>query len=75
MKKRMRAVVSYTQGAGSVLDLVPRVNCARLVPRETFNDRLEADFRRVGGTLRKAVDTFREETSPNESPKARSTAN
>ena len=75
MKRRVKAVVSCSRGAGSVLDLAPRTDCARLVPRESFNDRLEANFRRVGDTLRKAVDTIREETSLDESSKTRSNAN
>ena len=74
MKRKMKVVASYCRGAGSVLDLAPRTDCSRLVPRESFNRRLEADFRRVGGTLRKAVDTMREETSLDESSKARSAA-
>ena len=59
--------MSYCRGAGSVLDLVSTAKCGHFVPaRGSFNQRLEADFQRVGGALRFGVDALMtEEASQN----------
>ena len=74
MNRKLRVLVSYSRGAGSVLDIAPTWNCARLVPRESFNERLQADFLRVGGALRYGIDTFKKETSQDGASKSSQTA-
>ena len=67
VKRPRRAVfLSYCRGAGSVLDLVSKAKCGHFVPaRGSFNQRLEADFQRVGGALRFGIDTLTTEASQN----------
>ena len=70
MNQKLRVLVTYSRRVGSVLDIAPTSNCARLVPRESFNERLHADFQRVGGALRHGIDTFKKETSRDGTPKS-----
>ena len=58
---RASVAVAFSRGVGSVLDLAPASSCWRFVPRETFNERLRSDFRRVGGALRYGMDSMKEE--------------
>ena len=59
---RTSVAVAFSRGFGSVLDLAPASSCRRFLPRETFNERLRSDFRRVGGALRYGMDSMMEET-------------
>ena len=59
--RRANVFVSYAKGAGSVLDIASTSACRRLVPRESFSERLEADFRRVGDSLRHGLDSVSNE--------------
>lgn len=70
MNRKLRVLVTYSRGLGSVLDIAPTSNCIQLVPRESFNERLHADFLRVGGALRHGIDTFKKETSQDGTPKS-----
>ena len=63
MTQTMRVFISYFQGAGSILEIVPPSDYGHFVPRESFNARLNADFHRVGGALRHSMDVWQEETS------------
>ena len=77
LKKRPRGglINSYCRGAGSVLDIAPTARCGRIVPpRDSFNQRLGADFQRVGDALRIGIDTLQMETSPNVTRKIASAA-
>lgn len=58
---RASVAVAFFRGAGSALDLAPASSCRRLVPCETFNERLRSDFRRVGGALRYGIDEVTEQ--------------
>lgn len=58
---RASIAVAFSRGVGSVLDVAPASRCWRFVPRETFNERLRSDFRRVGGALRYSMDSMKEE--------------
>ena len=55
---RASVALAFSRGGGSVLDLAPSSRCWHLVPRETFNERLRSDFRRVGGALRYGMDSM-----------------
>ena len=70
MNRKLRVPISCSQGAGSILDIAPSSNWGRFVPQESFNERLQADFLRVGGALRYGIDTFKEETSSDGTPKS-----
>ena len=70
MNRKLKILISCSRGAGSVLDIAPSSNWVRFVPHESFNERLQADFLRVGGALRYGLDTFKEETSPDGTPKS-----
>jgi len=70
MKQKVRTLVTFSRGAGSILDIAPTSNSGRLVPRRSFNQRIHADFGRVGVALRHGIDTVKEETSRDVAPKA-----
>ena len=61
MAQMKRVFVSYLQGAGSILEIVVPSTYWHLVPRESFNMRLEADFHRVGGAIRHGMDIWNKE--------------
>ena len=63
MARKMRVFLSYTRGVGSILELAPSPSYQHLVPRAPFNERLQADFQRVGDALRHGIDTWNEETT------------
>ena len=64
MNQRVKTLVAYCHDAGSILDVAATSRCVRLVPRESFNERLRADFDRVGGAIRHGMNGLKEETSP-----------
>ena len=63
MIERMKILISCARGAGSVLDIAPTSSYAYLVPRESFNERLRANFHRVGGALRQGIVAVETEAS------------
>ena len=63
MQRKTKAFIAYSRGVGSILDLAPSPSYRTLVPRASFNERLRADFQRVGESLRYGIDTWNEETS------------
>jgi len=63
MNRRLKAFISFSHGAGSILDIAPASGSARLVPRESFNERLRSDFHRVGGALRHGMAVLKKERS------------
>ena len=63
MNQRLKILISYARGAGSILDIAPASGYARLVPRASFNERLRADFHRVGGALHQGVIAVKKEVS------------
>ena len=63
MAQTKRVFISYLQGAGSILEIVPPSSYEHFIPRESFNERLQANFHRVGGALRYGMDVWTEERS------------
>ena len=63
MQRKRNIFISYSRGAGSILDLAPSPSYENLVPRVSFDERLQADFRRVGDALRHGIRTWNEESS------------
>ena len=61
MAQTKRVFISYLQGAGSILEIVPPSTYWHLVPRESFNMRLEADFHRVGRAIHHSMGVWNEE--------------
>ena len=72
MAQTMRVFISYFQGAGSILEIVPPSDYGHFVPRESFNARLHADFHRVGGALRHSMDVWKSQDSEQNAPRAAS---
>lgn len=55
--------LAFTLGSGSILNIVPATPFEKLVPRDTFNKRLHADFQRVGGDVRRAFLDLKSESA------------
>ena len=71
MNRRLaKRVVSYAQGAGSVLDIAPTKKTVRIVSKKSPNARIHADFQLVGKALYHGMDTVKREISPRGPKKA-----
>ena len=65
MNRRLaRRVITYAQGAGSVLDIAPTMRGARTLAKKSPNARIYADFQQVGKALCHGMDTVDREISP-----------
>lgn len=64
-------VLAAVRGAGSLLEIASTTPYERLLPNESFDERLRADFLRVGGAMRQAMDA---DGTANESESQRETA-
>ena len=64
-------VLAAVRGAGSLLEIASSTSYERLLPNESFDERLRADFLRLGGAMRQAMDA---EGTANETPPQRETA-
>lgn len=56
-------LLEFRLGSGSILNIVPATPFESLVPRETFNKRLHADFQRVGDDVRRAFEELKSESA------------
>ena len=63
MAQTRRVFISYMRGASSILDIAPSSGYRHRAPRRSINDRLQADFQRVGRALRSSMDAWKEENS------------
>ena len=64
MNRRLaNRAIHYTQGVGSVLDIAPTTRSERVIATKSFNDRIHADFQRVGIALSHGMNTLNKERS------------
>ena len=64
MEDSASRVMEAIRGAGSLLDIASSTPFEGLVPAVSFNESLRANFSRVGGAMRQAMNTERMTNEP-----------